>query len=370
MAVRDYLERGQALVPTNPLPVVFAALALLVLLDLVRQLVVGSLPLSTFLTFGWEGVVFGMGIGLAGIGLAMTYSILTFANFAHGDLITAGAFAGWATAFVAAGAGQFSLETLVLIGGPEAVSSDLALSITTAPLVVVVGFVVAVALTAGLALLVDRIVFRPMRTQSGVSLLIASVGVALVLRHLIQFFFQPSDSLSVTHSPAIPSAAVPVGAGSVSVGAHEVTLVVVAGLLMAGVHVLLRYTKLGTAMRALADNEDLARVTGISTERVVLFTWLIGGALTGAAGFLIGLQRGFIDLTLGWDLLLLIFAGVILGGIGSVYGAIAGGLAIGLMSQLSLIWLPSEFTNVAAFVVMIAVLLVRPSGIFGGVTSV
>jgi branched-chain amino acid transport system permease protein len=147
-----------------------------------------------------------------------------------------------------------------------------------------------------------------------------------------------------------------------------VTLIVAAIGLMLGVHVLLQRTKLGKAMRAMADNEDLARVTGIPTERIITYTWAIGGGLAGISGYLIALNTGVLRFNLGWTLLLLIFAAVILGGIGSIYGAMGGGLVIGLAEQLSLVWIPSEFTTVAAFGVMILVLLFKPSGLFSGVT--
>jgi len=354
---------------TDPLTAGFVVIGVLFFLDLLRRLATGTVRPDTVATFLWSGIVFGMAIGLAGIGLAMTYSILQFANFAHGDLITAGAFAGWSSTFVIVGFGQIATEILLLVGQPARISSQLGISVTTQPLAIVAGFVVSVLFAAGLAVGFDRVVFRPMRDQSGIALLIASVGIALALRHLIQFIYQPSTP-SVVHDPEVPRQAVPVGSGSFTINAHQITLVVVALLLMIGIHLLLQYTKLGTAMRAMADNEDLAKITGISTEKVVLYTWLIGGGLTGAAGYLLALEQGFLDLTLGWDILLVIFAGVILGGIGSIYGAIVGGLTIGIVSQLSIVWLPSEFTTVAAFVIMIAVLLVRPNGIFGGVTSV
>jgi branched-chain amino acid transport system permease protein len=347
----------------------FGAVFVLFFLDLLRRLFVGSTPPHRLGVFLWEGLVFGMAIGLAGIGLAMTYSILQFANFAHGDLITAGAFAGWSVTFVMVGLGRFAAEVLVLVGEPARVSNELGIAVTTEPLAIVVGLAFASIFAAGLALAIDRLVFRPMRTQSGIALLIASVGVALALRQLIRFIYQPTTP-PVVSSPEVTSVSIPLGTGSVSIGAHEATLFVGAAVLMIAVHVLLQYTKLGTAMRAMADNKALAQVTGIPTERVVFYTWLIGGALTGAAGYLLALEQGFLDLTLGWDLLLVIFAGVILGGIGSVYGAIAGGLVIGVVSELSVVWLPAEFTTLAAFLIMITVLLVRPSGIFGGVTSV
>jgi branched-chain amino acid transport system permease protein len=349
--------------------VLFGLVCLFFLLDLLRRLVVGSTPPHRLGIFLWEGLVFGMAIGLAGIGLAMTYSILQFANFAHGDLITAGAFAGWSTSFIVVGLGQFALETLFLVGEPESVTSDLGIAISTQPIAILLGLVVSAAFAAGLALAIDRTIFRSMREQSGIALLIASVGVALALRQLIRLVYQPTTP-PVVSAAVVPSVSIPLGTGSVSINAHEATLFVGAAALMVAVHVLLQYTKLGTAMRAMADNEALAQVTGIPTERVVFYTWLIGGALTGAAGYLLALEQGFLDLTLGWDLLLVIFAGVILGGIGSIYGAMAGGLLIGIVNQLSVIWIPAEFTTLASFVIMITVLLVRPQGIFGGVTSV
>jgi len=122
-------------------------------------------------------------------------------------------------------------------------------------------------------------------------------------------------------------------------------------------------------MRAMADNEDLARVTGIPTERVVRLTWTLGGALAGVSGYLLVLESGTISFNFGWILLLLIFAAVIVGGIGSIYGAMVGGVLIGLVDRLALIWLPSGLTRAAAFLVLIVVLLLRPSGIFSGVST-
>ncbi len=354
----------------RPLLVTFAVLTLGFLGAILAQLVRGDLAPSTLGTFVWEGVVFGIIIGLAGIGLAMTYSILNFANFAHGDTLTVGAFLGWSVAFVVAGFGEHALGTLVLVGEPErGLVGELGMAVTTTPVAIAIGFLAATFLTAGVALLIDRFVFLPMRDQSGVALLIASVGVALALRHVIEVIYQPT-SPQVTFEPDVGSITIPLGAGSVSVGAHQLTVVIIALILMIGVHVLLQYTKLGTAMRAMSDNEDLAKVTGIPNERIIFYTWVIGGSLTGAAGFLVGLEAGGLQSSLGWDLLLLIFSAVILGGIGSIYGAIVGGLIIGVITQVAQIWVPTQFAPAFAFIVMIVILLVRPSGIFGGVTSV
>lgn len=348
------------------LAVIFALIAVVLLLDLGHRLATNRLGMARFLTTLWNGLVFGMAIGLAGIGLAMTYSILKFANFAHGDYVTVGAFAGWIAAFIVAGLGRFSFELLVLVSS-DLSANALGINVLSAPLAILVGLVFAAVATAALSVALDRIVFKPMRNASGIALLIASVGLALALRHILQIVYGPETRTLTT---SVPRTSIGVGDGSVIIGAHEVTLVVLAALLMVSTHILLRYTKLGTAMRAMADNENLALVTGIPTERVVLTTWLLGGALTGAAGFLIAVESGSMDNTMGWDLLLIIFSGVILGGIGSVYGAIAGGITIGVISQMALIWLPTDLMVVSAFTVMIFILLIRPEGLFGGVKTV
>ena len=122
-------------------------------------------------------------------------------------------------------------------------------------------------------------------------------------------------------------------------------------------------------MRAMADNKDLALITGIPAERIVTATWIIGAGMAGAAGYLTVMFQGAIAFDFGWQLLLLVFAAVILGGIGSIYGAMLGGLVIGLVFAMSTIWIPADFNEAAAFAVMILALLYRPEGIFGGITT-
>ena len=393
MSIVDAYSRGKRFVVKRPFVVVAAVVAALLIVDLGRRVAVGSLPVSQLGKFIWDGLVVGLSIGLAGIGLSMTYSILNFANFSHGDYVSTGAFAGWAVAWVVAGIGSsVDIGTLVLLGSVS--TSELGITVVTAPLALVFGLVVAAVSTIVLAVVLDRLVYRPMRDQEGISLLIASIGVALALRYSIVFVFgqrtrgltgltaqYPNLVLDLTGSraggllsfsepaPQVPAFIVQLSDGTVTMGIHQIALVACAAALMLGVHLLLQRTKLGKAMRAMADNENLALVTGIPTERVVRWTWIIGGGLTGAAGFLIALERGTLSFQFGWVLLLLIFAAVILGGIGSVYGAIVGGIVMGLASSVSLVWIPSEFSNVAAFGIMILVLLYKPEGLFSGRTT-
>jgi branched-chain amino acid transport system permease protein len=329
----------------------------------------GDIASSSLAVFLWDGIVLGVIVGLAGIGLSMTYNILSFANFAHGDYLTAGAFAGWVAAYMFAGFGRFNLGDLFLLGGNNSPvdAQAVGVSVTATPIAVLVGILVAGTFTVVLSLGVDRVVFRPIRDRSGISLLIASIGVAFILRYVIALVFA-TGSMGITSGTNVPSWVVP-GVG-VRINAHEATLVGVAAALMFALHSFLQSTKLGTAMRAMADNEQLAQIVGIPVERVIRMTWAIGGSFTGIAGFLLVLESGSISFDFGWLLLLLIFAAVILGGIGSIYGAILGGLMIGVISRLSLVWLPPSVMNATAFAVMILVLLVRPRGLFRGGTSV
>ena len=315
----------------------------------------------------WNGLVIGLVIGLAGIGLSMTYSILSFANFSHGDLVSTGAFTGWGVALLIAGFGDVPVRALLTVrDAGNASAGDIGAHILTAPAAILIGLVVAFTATAAVALALDRAFYKPMRDRDGISILIASIGAALVVRYVIQFVYG-SDRRGVTAS--IDASNLAFGPLGLSINAHELTIVVAAVGLMLAMHFMLQHTKLGTAMRAMADNKDLALITGIPAERVVTATWVIGGGLAGASGYLYVLLRGTIQFDFGWLLLLLIFAAVILGGIGSVYGAIAGGVVIGVVFTTSTIWIPSDFNEAAAFAVMITMLLLRPEGLFGGVTT-
>ena len=337
------------------------------LLDIVRRLVTGELAIDTFSTILWRGIVDGLLIGLAAIGLSMTYSILRFANFSHGDLVTTGAFTGWTVSYLIAGSGVAELGSrLLLRADGRAQPGEIGMDVLGEPLAILVGLVVAAIATVLVALLIDRLVYRPMRDAGGIPLLIASVGVALVLRYVIAFFYTSSTRGITASAPRFEHDLI-FWTGSLNL--HQLTMVGAALVLMVGVHLMLQYSKLGKAMRAMADNKDLALITGIPTERVVWATWVIGAGLAGVAGYLVVLDRGTITYNLGWFLLLLVFAAVILGGIGSIYGAIAGALIIGLAINLSLIWIPADMNEIAAFGLMIVVLIFRPQGLLGGVET-
>ena len=369
MGVSETYTRGRRLAGEQPFAIVVGLVAVWIAWFLVNGLLAGNIEYNDVVSYALDGLLRGLIVGLAGIGLSMTYSILNFANFSHGDYITSGAFAGWAVTYFIAGFGEADIGSLLLVGaGGSVFGGTLRIGVTSTPFAVVAGLIVAGVATIGLALFVDRFVYRPIRDESGIALLITSVGVAFALRYLIVFVFG-TDVRGTTSPGDVPQADLFVIDGTVRVTGHDVALLVVSVGLMLGVHLLLQRTKLGKAMRAMSDNEDLARITGIPTERVVRATWIVGGGLTGVAGYMFVLWKGTLGFNDGWLLLLLIFAAVILGGIGSIYGAIAGGIVIGLTASMSVIWIPSEFGRAAAFLVMIVILLFRPQGLFSGRTT-
>jgi len=314
----------------------------------------------TVLGYLANGLVFSSIIVLGSIGLSLVYSIADFANFAHGDTMTIGAYA--------------ALVTFGAVGG-------LGGAVLGLPFGFFFALVVGIAAAAVVAVGTEKLIYEPLDIDS-IGLLITSIGIAFVYRALIQIRFG-SDFTRFDIQPLRPiESLVPYG---VRITLHDIAIVGSAVVLVAGLHVLLQYTDLGRKMRAMADNPDLARVSGIRTKRVKIWTWVIGAGLAGAGGVFLGLFNQLAP-RMGFNLLLVIFAAVILGGIGSVYGAMAGGFLIGMINQLTPffsdvvealpIWpgwlarlleslISIEYANAIAFVIMVAVLLIRPNGIAG-----
>ena len=215
--------------------------------------------------------------------------------------------------------------------------------------------------TGVVAIVIDKILYRRLRTTGSVTLLIASVGVSFVLRNFIQFVWGPQPRYYIKKiqiTERIPFL-------GVRIKPDEVFIICVAIFLVIFLHLFLKNTKMGKAMRATSDNMDLARVSGIDTESVINWTWAIGSALAAAGGILAGIENKFITPNFGWDMLLFIFAAVVLGGVGSPYGAILGGMVIGLSGEVSTAFIPTSYKPAVAFIIMIVMLLVKPRGLLG-----
>lgn len=276
-----------------------------------------------------NGIAVGSIIALAAVGLTLTYGILRLANFAHGDLMTLGAYFTWT-------------------------GNALGLNIWLAT-------VVGALLTIAAALLTEKIMWSPMRDRraSSTTLIIISIGLALFLRNGIILIWGAANQ-----QYDLPVLAA-LNLGGIRITMTRVIVVGLAIVAMLGMHYLLQHTKVGKAMRAVADNVDLARVTGINVDQVVIWTWILAAGFTSIAGSMYGLITA-VRPDMGWFLILPMFASVILGGIGNPYGAIAGSYVIGIAQELSTYLFSAEYKLAVALVLMVAVLLIRPQGIFRG----
>jgi branched-chain amino acid transport system permease protein len=297
-----------------------------------------------------DGLVVGSVIALGAVGLTLTYSILRFANFGQGEFMTWGAYlAVSALAFVLAMTGGGVMEPL----GPFSFGWQL-----------IVAMILAAVLTAVLALIVDWLLFKRLRRGNAITLVIASFGAALALRNLVQFLYGTLPEY-YTREIQIAIRLVPRDVlGGLRVTPDQMLVIGLTVGLMIALQLLLTRTTLGRAMRATAMNPALARVAGVDTDAVIRATWVIGAALAAVAGVFAGIV-GQIRPMLGFDLLLPLFAAAILGGIGSVRGAVAGGYIVGLAESLSVPLVGAEYRAATAFVVLIGILLVKPTGLFG-----
>jgi branched-chain amino acid transport system permease protein/neutral amino acid transport system permease protein len=266
-------------------------------------------------------------------------------NGAHGDQMTVGAY--------------FALLGASLIGGYAPLQAKVGpFSFSWALLLAIIP---AIIFSVLIAIIIDRWVYRPLRRWGGASIVgfIASLGVAFALRGLV-YIFWGSDFYFYSQGVR-PVLFLPLG---IKLRVDEIFIMSVAWLSVALLYLFLRRAKMGKALRALADNPQLARVTGIDTERMIAWAWGIAGTLIALAGILYGIQTQLRP-EMGFIFLLPLFAAVILGGQGSITGALAGGLVLGIAQQVSTMWLTPSYKPAIAFIIMILVLLVRPQGILG-----
>jgi neutral amino acid transport system permease protein len=291
--------------------------------------------MSEFLQLLANGLVTGSIISLGAIGLTLVYGILKIVNFAHGEYLAFGAF----MAFV----------VNITWGGH-----------------MVLAVLYAVAMTALLGIALELVLWRPMRGKGAgmVNLFITSIGLALVIRHLLFLGWGARPRRYDVDVFQVYEL------GPIRLSQSQLVAVGIALAAIVLVGLLLARTSLGKAMRALSDDRSLAAVAGIDVDRTVVVTWILAGGLAGVAGLLQGLVLNAFTPNFGFTLLLPVFAAVVLGGIGSAYGALVGGLALGLVMEVST-WsalaggAPPVYKPVVAFALLILVLLLRPQGVFG-----
>jgi neutral amino acid transport system permease protein len=281
-----------------------------------------------------NGIVSGSYFALGAAGLTLVYGVLKLVNFAQGEFLTFGAY--------------------MAIFAQSALGFPLGLALPFA-------FVMTAVLAVGL----EAVMWRPMRRKGAgvLQLLLMALGLAFVLRNVIQLIAGTDVrtlSANVTSSVTFRG---------LHIGRTELWVVIVAFAAIVALALMLSHTRLGMHIRALSDNAELAETTGLDTDRIIVYTWVLAGGLAGLAGVVYGASIGVVTPNLGFGIVLSLFAAVIVGGIGDPYGALAGGIFIGLVQEWSTLVVPVNLKVAVGFGAMIAVLILRPQGIFGRARS-
>ncbi|MCB1015896.1 MAG: branched-chain amino acid ABC transporter permease [Acidimicrobiales bacterium] len=283
-----------------------------------------------FLQLLVEGIKFGLVIAMGAIGLSLIFGTTGLTNFSHGEMVTFGAMVAW----------WFNVNFGIQL-------------IPAAVLAIIVG--------AAVAALYDFAFWRRLRKRGTglIAMLVISIGMAVLFRYFFLYLFG-----SRTRPYADYAVQKGVDIGPISIAPKDIISIILSIAVLVAVGLVLNRTKIGKAMRAVADNKDLAASSGIDVDRVILFVWAAGGGLAALGGVLFGVTEQ-VSYQMGFRLLLLMFAGVTLGGLGTAYGALVGSLIVGIFVQVSTLWVPVELKNVGALVILILILLVRPQGILG-----
>ncbi|MGY1668890.1 branched-chain amino acid ABC transporter permease [Geodermatophilus sp. SYSU D00696] len=282
-----------------------------------------------------DGLRFGLLIAVCAVGLSLIFGTTGLTNFAHGELVTIGAvFAWW-------------------------VNTGLGVPLLPAAIIAIIG-------GAAFGALNELGLWRPLRRRGTglVAALVVSIGLSLVLRYLIQILYggssNPYQGLGTSRA---------VDYGLFRLTNQSLVSIVISVVVLVLVAVMLQRTKIGKAMRAVSDNRDLAASSGINVNRVILVVWMMGGGLAALGGVLLGLSDQ-VRWDMGFQLLLLMFAGVTLGGLGTAYGALVGSVIVGVFVQMSTLVIPNDVKYVGGLLLLIVILVIRPQGILGSRTRI
>jgi len=279
----------------------------------------------------FQGIRFGLIIAMAAIGLSLIFGTTGLVNFSHGEMVTFGALVAY----------FFN----VTIGWHLYIAAPLA---------------IAVGALAGA--IVDRLLWRPLRERGTglIAMLVVSIGLSIVLRYTFNFQFggrtRPYADFTLQRQG--------IEFGPLNIVPRDLIGMIISVVALVAVAVFLQRTRMGKAMRAVSDNRDLAESSGINVNRVITFVWTAGAGLAALGGILYGLSEQ-VSFQMGFQLLLLMFAGVTLGGLGTAYGALVGSMVVGMVMEVSTIYIAPEFKTVTALFILIVILLVRPQGILG-----
>jgi branched-chain amino acid transport system permease protein len=292
--------------------------------------------MSAFLQYVVNGLTSGAFLALVALGYTMIYGIIRLINFAHGDVVMVGSFVGYTI-----------VTTLVAQHWPVAA-------------VVLVALVAGMAATGVLGMVIERAAYQPLLNSPRLAILISALGVSLALEEGARIIFGAGFS---SYPNLLPDASFSLGGARASW--VQLGMFVLCLLLMLGLYLFVNRTATGTAMRALAMDRDAARLMGINVERTIILTFLLGSLLAGASGVMQGLYYSQISFIMGFLIGLRAFTAAVLGGIGNIPGAMVAGLLIGLVGSFSDGYVSSQWSDAIIFAVLIAVLVFKPTGLFG-----
>jgi len=290
-----------------------------------------------------NGLTIGGVYALIALGYSMVYGVLYMLNFAHGEIYMIGGFVGW-----------WALQ-LLTAGQAPLINTALVIALMILAAMVVCGL---------LGVAVERLAYRPLRSAPRMNLLLCALGVSILLQNLV-LKTHGAETRYFHTAMLIPEGLKTFQAGGVVFSFMRVLVIVLSILLMVGLTWFVKKTKLGKAMRATSQDAEAATFMGIDTNRIIRLTFLIGSGLGGAAGAMVGLLFSQVDFFVGYTAGLKGFTAAVLGGIGNLPGAMLGGLVLGLAESLGTAFISSTYKDVIAFVILILVLIFRPSGLLG-----
>ena len=291
-----------------------------------------------------NGVATGALYSLVALGFSMVYGVLKLLNFAHGDLYMVGAFTGY---FV-----------IQWFGGPTALGIPV-------PLLLIIMFVLAAGLVGGMGVAIERFAYRPLRDAPRIAPLITAIGISFFLENSVLLLF--GGQTRVYNTPDFISLSSGINIGPVSIDSVQIMVLVTGAALMVGLRLLVNKTGLGRQMRAVASDREAAEMLGINVNLTIAATFFLGSALAGVAGVMAGLMFNQVTNLIGFIVGLKAFTAAVVGGIGSIPGAMLGGLLIGIAESMITGYVSSTYTNLIVFGILIAVMLARPSGLLGRV---
>jgi branched-chain amino acid transport system permease protein len=291
-----------------------------------------------------NGITTGALYALVALGFSMVYGVLKLLNFAHGDLYMVGAFIGF---FV-----------IQWFGGPTKLTIPV-------PLLLVIMFVLAAVVVGGLGVAIERFAYRPLRDAPRIAPLITAIGISFFLENSALLLFGAQYRVYNTSDFISFSSGIQIG--SVSIDAVQIMVLALGAALMVGLRLLVNRTRLGKQMRAVSADREAAEMLGINVNFTIAATFFLGSALAGVSGVMAGLLFNQVNNTMGFTAGLFAFTAAVVGGIGSIPGAMLGGLLIGLAQSFVTGYISSTYTNLLVFGLLIVVMVLRPSGLLGRV---